>query len=355
MSYPKVTVTLAPALPRRGSPSPTGRTFLVTVDDTTAYGPVVVKSSIEAEAAGASAATATLVGDALAHGSPEVVLVQAADYPTALGLLTPDYGTGQVIAPGATTAHAALLAHANASKRTVILDLDTSDTASATAASVTALAAADGAEHAIAVGPAVTLPGVGGVPREVPASVLAAGLIGNRDAIRGHANHAPAGVRWGVVPTGLAVTATYTDTELDTLAAAGANVFRMVNGKPTLMSFYSVSDDDRWRQANWGRLATQIYYVFHDIGAPYLFEQIDGKGHLFADLEAALRGYLAGLWTVDALRGETADDAFDVQVRSVNTPATIAAGELHADIAVWMTGHVEQVHLNVSISTNQES
>ena len=355
MSYPKVTVNIRAAMPRRGAPSTTGRVFLVTTDEDDAYGPTVVRSEAEATTAGASVTTAGWVADVLAQGAPEVVVVQAADAATALALLTPDYGPGQVIAPGNTAAHSALLAHAAAFKRTVLLDYNTSTTAAASAASVTALAAAQGAEHAIPVGPAVEMQGLAGLPREVPASVLVAGLIGRRDSAAGHANNAPAGVRWGVVDGGLGVTVTYTDSELDALAAAGANVVRMVNGYPTLMSYYSASSDNRWRQANWGRLASQIYYAFHDIGAPALFEQIDGRGLLFADLEARLRGFLAALWDGDALRGEEADDAFRIEIRSVNTPATIAAGQLVADIAVWMTGHVEQVVLNVSLSTNQES
>jgi phage tail sheath protein FI len=351
MPFPKVTVNLRAAMPRRGTSSPTGRTFLVTTDDVTAYGPVIVRSAAEATEAGASEVVASWVGDALSHGSPEVILVQAADYETALGLLTPEYGTGQVVAPAAEAGdHAILIAHAYTAKRTLLLDLVDPIAAAG-------LAAADGAEHVIAVGPNVLLPATtpGADPRSVPASVLAAGLIGHRDAEVGHANHAAAGVAWGVIPTGLGVEEAYTTTELDALAAAGVNVFRIVNKVPALASFYSVSDDDRWRQANWGRLATQIYYAFHDIGAPFLFQQIDGKGLLFADVEARLRGYLAALWDRGALRGEDAADAFDIEVRGVNTPATIAAGELHAEIRVWMTGHVEQVILNVSISTNQEA
>lgn len=353
--YPKVTVNIRAAKPRRGAPSSTGRVFIATTHATTAYGPTLVRSAEEATTAGASAEVSAWVADALNAGAPEVVIVQAADHEAALEQLTSDLGAGQVIAPGVTAAHAELLAHAAATKRTVLLDADTSGDVAATIAAAAGLASAPGSEHAVMVGPAVQLPGIAGAPRNVPASVLAAGLVGARDAATGHANNAPAGPRWGVVDRGQGVTNNYTDAELDSLAAAGVNVFRMVNGSPTLMSWYAVSGDDRWRQANWGRLASQIYTAFLDLGAPFLFEQIDGRGNLFADLESTLSGYLGGLWEANALYGEDAVDAYDVDVRGVNTPTTVAAGELRADIAVWMTGHVEQVHLNVSISTNQEA
>ena len=362
MSRPQIIVNVSPALARRGTPTATGTAFLVYAGATGPADPVVCLTQAAALAADVPAGVAAWVGDALSAGAPQAVVARAAavdanavteaEWTTALDTLGDEHGAGQVLIPGVATAgaYAALLAHSAATGRTVLLDGAADDDAATLAAAATGLAAADGASRAGLIAPWVTVPSVGGATRDVPGSVFAAALAARGDAIVGHANHAPAGDQGrgaGVINAGKAVTAVFSNTELDTLNDAGVSVIRMINGTPTLYGWRSVSDDPRFGQLNAGRFSMQLGGGVFGACAQFLFRQIDGSGLLFAELEGALRGYLQPLWATGALYGTTADEAFDVSVADVNTPATIAAGEIHAAVEVALTPHTEKVVIDV--------
>lgn len=368
MSRPQIIVNVTGALPRRGAPTATGTAFFAFAGAAGPTDPVRCFSAADAEAAAAPANIVSWVGDALTEGAPEVIIVRAdaidpaavteAEWTAALGKFTDGFGAGQVAIPGEddAAAHAALLAHAAAAGRTVLLDGAVDATADALTTIATGVAASAGATRAGLVAPWVTVPAPAGTTRDVPGSVIAAGLAARGDATVGHANNAPAGDQGrgaGVVNHGTAVTTSFTTTELDDLHDAGVSVIRQMYGKPTLYGWRSLSDDDRFRQLNAGRMSMQLGTGIHSAAEQFLFRQIDGQGRLFAELEGALRGYLLPLWNADALYGATAEEAFDVEVAGVNTPATIAAGELHAAVEVALTPHTERVVIDVVTSIAQ--
>ncbi len=365
MPRPQIIVNVTAALARRGAPTATGTAFFAFAGATGPTSPVRCLTSADATAAGVPSGVASWVGYCLSEGAPEVVVVRAAavdvnavteaEWTTALGLFTDEFGAGQVMIPGVATAgaYAALLAHSDATGRTVLLDAESDATAATAAAAASGLAAGAGAERAGLIAPWVQMPGPAGVAVEVPGSVIAAALAARGDAVVGHANHAPAGDQGrgaGIVNRGINVTATYTAAELDTLHDAGVSVIRQMYGKPTLYGWRSVSSDDRFRQLNAGRFSMQLGTGIFAAAEQFLFRNIDGRGHLFAELEGALRGYLMPLYAADALYGATADDAFDVAVADVNTPDTIAAGELRSSVEVALTPHTEKVVIDVVTS-----
>lgn len=363
MSRPQIIVNVAAALSRRGAPTDTGPAFMAFIGATGPAAPVQCLSRADAITAAAPTAIADYVADALDIGAPSVWIVKAAGadadaaleaaWTAALSLFTGELGPGQVLIPGVATAaaHSALLAHAAATKRCALLDGASNAAGGATATAATALVAASGSTSTGWVGPWVTVPAGGGTTRTVPGSVIAAGLAARGDAFHGHANNAPAGDQGrgaGVIERGTAVTMTYTAAELDSLHEAGVSVIRMVNGSPTLMGWRSLADPaGSFRQLNVGRMVMQLGVGINASVGKFLFQQIDGRGHRFAELEGALRGYLQPLWLADALYGDEADDAFDVDVSGVNTPTTVAAGELHAAVAVNLTPHTEKVVIDV--------
>lgn len=366
MSRPQIIVRIEAALTRRGAPTATGTAFMAYAGATGPTTPLRCISSADAHAANVPAATAALIGDALEQGAPEVYVVKSAttdpattteaQWTTALALFDDSYGPGQALIPGVSTsaAHTALLDHANTLGRCVLLDGANNATATVLAAAATALADADGAERAGFIAPWVTVPAAGGATREVPGSVIAAGLAARGDGVVGHANHAPAGDQGrgaGLVRRGLDVTTKFTTAELDSLHDAGVSVIRPVRGEPTLYGWRSISSDDRFRQLNVGRMSMQLATGIQAGGEAFLFRNIDGEGRLFAELEGFLRGYLQPLWTAGALFGATADDAFDVQVVDVNTLATITAGELHSLVGATLTPHAEKVYFDVVTRT----
>lgn len=364
MSRPQVIVNVTAALQRRGAPTDTGVTFFVYAGASGPSVPTECISKADALTASVPTGVADWVGDALYQGAPKVWVLRAAavdasavtesEWDTALAKLTPEYGPGQVIIPGVSTAaaHEALCTHAAASRRCVLLDGASNATASALATAAAAIAAADGAERAGIVAPWVTVPG-SGASRDVPGSVIAAGLAARGDAYTGHANNAPAfdqGRFAGGVNRGLGVTVNYTDSEVDTMYDAGVSVIRNIRGLPELRGWVSPTDDDRFRQLNWGRFHMQLAYGLAALGEKFLGRQIDGRGHLYAEYAGAIRGYFLPLWSRSnpALYGETADDAFAVEVSGLNnTQTTVAAGELHADCEVSMSPHTEKVVINV--------
>lgn len=365
MPRPQIIVNVTAALPRRGAATATGTAFFAFAGAAGPPDPVRCLSAGDAETAGAPADIASWVGDALTEGAPEVIIVSAnpvlpaavteAEWTTALGKFTDGYGPGQVAIPGAAdaAAHAALLAHAETAGRTVFLDGAADATSAALVAIAAGVAIATGANRAGLIGPWVTVPAPAGTTRDVPGSVMAAGLVARGDATMGHANNAPAGDQGrgaGIVNHGVDVTAVFTMTELDNLHDAGVSVIQQRYGKPTLYGWRSLSDDARFRQLNAGRMSMQLGTGIHAAAEQFLFRQIDGQGRLFAELEGTLRGYLLPLWLAAALYGETADEAFDVEVAAVNTPETIAAGELHAAVEVALTPHTERVVIDVVTS-----
>lgn len=365
MSRPQITVTVSPAIARRGLPTETGTAFVVYAGATGPTAPTRCRNGSDATAANVPDAVALHVADALRFGAPEVIVLRAtavdaaavteAEWKTALAKLTSEFGSGQVLIPGVTTAaaYAALLDHADETGRCVLLDAAANAGATALVATATGLRAALGATSAGMFAGWPTVPAAGGTTRNVPPSVAVAGLVARGDAINGHANHAPAGDQGreaGVVTIGTTVSTVYTDAEVDALYDAGVNVFRMVLDRPTLVGWRALTTDANFRQLNWGRMTMQLRTGIAALGYPFHFKQIDGKGRLFSALEGALRGYLTDLWARDALYGLDADDAFDVDVAGVNTPQTAAAGELHSASQVSFSPHTENVLLNITTS-----
>lgn len=365
MPRPQIIVNITAALARRGAPTATGTAFFVYAGATGPTTPTRCLSAADATAASVPDGIAAWVGDCLTEGAPEVIVLKAAavdatavteaEWKTALAKLTDTFGPGQVLIPGVATAaaYAALLFHSDSTGRTVLLDGAHTAAASTLVTAATGLAAGAGADRAGFVVPWATVPGPAGVAREVPGAVIAAALAARGDARVGHTNHAPAGdqgVGAGVVNKGIDVTKTYTLDELDDLADAGVSVIEQKYDKPTLYGWWSVSSDARFRQLNIGRLCMQLGSGIYASVEKFLFRQIDGRGHLYAEVEGALRGYLQRLWSADALYGETADDAYDVSVQDENTPEMANAGQLKAAVEVTPTKHTESIEIDVIVN-----
>lgn len=363
MTRPQIVVNVAAALQRRGAPTDTGVAFMVFAGADGSTDPVECYSKTDATNAAAPDPIATYVGDALNQGAPKVWLVRADaadpadvtedEWTVALDKLTDEFGPGQVLIPGdaSADAHSALLAHAAATGRCALLDTEATATAADIATLAASLSAAEGTEVATILAGWSLMPGPGGAARQVPASVITAGLVGRGDAATGHTNNAPAGDQSrgaGFVRGALGLVTSFTDAEHDTLNDAGVSVFRSKHGQPQLYGWVSLSPDPNFKQLNWGRMTMQLKTGVAAGAEQFLFRQIDGQHHLFSELEGMLRGYLQPLWSADALYGATADEAFDVDVTGVNTPATIQAGELHAAVEVSLSAHTEKVLIDVT-------
>lgn len=377
MPRPRVIVSITSAPTPRSTPSSTGTGMVAFTGGTPVAGlpnPLRVTTADQVTAAYGTADTAVTtlaayVADALLNGAPAIVIARATSAPTdaagwgaVLDLLTEEYGpVAQVAIPGNTTTAArdALAAHAaKFSGRTVFLDAPKTATASDLTTLAGSYAAQAGSPRIAIVHPSVTMQGPGSTTRETPASVLAMGLVGRGDAYAGHANNAPAGDQLGrgagVITGGVAPTATFTATDLDSLDDAGISVIRSIQGRPTLMGWVSVATDPAFHQLNVGRFIGQVAAGIRSLGQRYLFRPLDAQ--TFAGFETAIRGYLAplrdarALWTgLDGSR-----DGYDVLVAPLNTADTVAARNLVSQTTISVTPYAHDVTLNLVTSVATE-
>jgi len=285
------------------------------------------------------------------------VALQAVDpgLASALLVLTKDLGPGQVfiaddaLGPVATN-QSALLAHAAEANRVALLSPADGD-ASSLQAAATALSTDTNARYGALFAPTAVCPGVaGGTTRNIPYAALVAGMCGRNDATM--SPNVPAAGELGQSTFALDVAATYTDLEYQDLNEAGCDMARLIYGGVRTYGWRTCVDPDGpdavWESLGWARMNMGIVAQAEAIGEGYVFSQIDGRGKTIASFGGDLRAMLVPLYEAGSLYGATPDEAFDVNVGpSVNTPQTIANGELHAVIQVRMSPFAEWVVIEI--------
>jgi hypothetical protein len=279
----------------------------------------------------------------------------------ALGRLTEGLGPGQILLADPLLAadpanQSALLAHAAANNRVALLSA-TDGTSAALTAAATALHADTNARYGALFAPSAVIPGVtAGTTRTVPYTAIEAGIIARND-VSFSQNQAAAG-DLGQSLYALDIAGRYTDLEYQNLNAAGVDMARVIYGGVRTYGYRSVVDSavmPQWQWFGWARLNMAITADANAIGEHYVFSQIDGRGHTISEFGGELSAMLAGYYEEDSLYGATPQDAYAVDVSSsVNTPTTIANGELHAVLTVRMSPGAEWVVIEiVKVASNQ--
>lgn len=289
----------------------------------------------------------------MATGTDDQGTIADAHWLAALDRLTSDLGPGQVSAPGRTTsaAYAQLLLHAANHNRVALMDaVDTATVATLTVASLAQRLDVN-ARYGSLWGPWVQIPGL--VPntiRTVPPSAVAAGLIGRSDA-NGSPALAAAGAN-GVSRYAIGVSqAAWTDAQRDTLNSAGVNTIRAMFGQIKAYGFRTLADPTllpNWVQLSQVRLFMAVVAKGNAILEGHVFRLMDGRRLEFAALGGELKGMLVPYWEDNSLYGGSPGEAFSVDVSdAVNTPTTIAAGELHALVSLRVSPFAELVVLQL--------
>jgi hypothetical protein len=320
-------------------------------------------SPITVTALGGVTLPQTSVATTLTGGTDSRAQATIGSYQTALSLFPPTLGPGQVAAPGITNTTvagiwSALASHALSNNRVAIGDMDDGVAASVLVSDL------GSSFQSPAVGPIgfwagnLTAPGV--VPnttRTIPPSAVITALCSNVDD-SGNPNRAAAGSSWplqyctGSYTLVSGVTETYGATDVSTLNSAGINVFAQRFGVFENFGFVSSippSTDVIYWQFNHARLRMAISADAQEIAEPFLFSQLDGQGSDILSFSATLTAMLQSYYVTGALYGATAGQAYSVNTGpTVNTPASLQAGQLNALISVRMSPFAELITITVN-------
>jgi hypothetical protein len=114
--------------------------------------------------------------------------------------------------------------------------------------------------------------------------------------------------------------------------------------------------EPNWVEFSGSRLLMQIAALGGRVLESHVFDQIDGRGRLFSQIEGEMTGILQPMYEADSLYGSTPAEAFNVDASypNVNTDETIAARELHLVVAVRISPFAEFVQMElVKVSVQQ--
>lgn len=316
--------------------------------------------------AGGGTLPATHSASALTGGTDDRVDATITNWQTAYTAFLPTLGPGQVFAPGQTNTGlngiwSALGAHAQANNRVAVCNMRDNQSASTIVADLGSFGTSAVASYCGFWAGDRQIPGVvSGTNREVSPDSVIAGLCARVDQA-GNPNLAAAGINYPLAyatsPWSMVSGApydTYSPADLNTLNGAGINTFQRINGNPTNYGFVSsqpLTSDAIYWQFNHARLRMGIVAQAQVLGQPFVFAQLDGQGSKALAFASVLDGQLLGpLWKAGALYGATADKAYAIDVGSdINTPATIAAGQLNAKLTVSFSYFAQNVNILINV------
>jgi phage tail sheath protein FI len=340
-----------------GAPAPAG-TVIVKVWDGTELVEQSTQLSTDAEAAGWQGEYVRLDGLPTAP-SPKVALaggvdddvVNASTVDTALNVFTYQLGPGQVCAPGLfdPVVHTALIDHASKHHRVALLDPPNTAEKAELEAAVNEVQSLKESRYAAMFAPWVVYPGeTSPTTTVVPYSAIQAGLIARVDAA-GNPAVSAAGEKSVHVAT-LDLLAQFSDADHEDLNNEGVNLAKFVYGAIETYGYRTAAagPETNWMFFGESRVVMAIAHECDVAAQSYVFDPIDGRGHLFSKLAKDLIGICSRYYDMDALYGATAADAFRVEVANVNTVKTAQRGEVVAVVRVKTSKVAEWVDIPIT-------
>lgn len=292
-----------------------------------------------------------LAATAMSAGTDDSANATDATWEAALAKLSIELGPGQVSAPARTTSaiQRALLQHAYDMNRVALLDTVYAATPSKSAL----IAQADGlrddpnARYGALFAPWAQVPGVvAGTLRTVPYSAVQAALM----ARLRQPNVPAAGVN-GQARYAIGVVGSFNDDDREELNEGGVDIARAMLGGVRTYGYRTLADPitlRHWLGLNNVRLVMEIKAKAYAIAEDFTFSQIDGGGIIFAAFGGQLTGMLVPYHQSGQLYGATASEAFLVDTgNAVNTPETIANGEIRAVIYLKTSPFAELVKVEI--------
>lgn len=270
--------------------------------------------------------------------------------PTALEQFPYELGPGQVSVPGSTDTSTcvAVAKHTNDTYRVGLFDLpDVTDPAQ-TALTLSTLYDTPGIRNMLGVGPFVSYPS-----ETPPASILippagvASGIVARCDK-SGDPSVSAAGAD-GYSARALGLSQVYSDSDREELNGLGAALFKEVYGQVRLYGYRTMAGpgETNWLFFQESRVIMMIAHEANAVLEEYVLKTMDGKMQILSRVNTALTGVCSRFWVAGSLFGETAGSAFRVDTTSPNSLATMAAGELHANILLKTSKLAEWIVLNL--------
>ena len=318
--------------------------------------------------AAATAGTSALPGSSTTvsiylTGGTDIAVSNDTDVVGALAVFTDLYGPGQVSFPGATTTttYNLIANHAYAFNRVAVLDCANTSTVATLTGEVAGLqATATDPSYASFFAPWLVVPAAAfgnantaaGFPanRVVAPCALAAAKMAAND-VGNDSNNPAAGINSGASKYAVNITQNFAAADRATLNTAGVNVIRNVPNVNVIAiyGFRSAALDPNWVYLNNCRFRMQMVRDFDNVAENFVFAEIDGKGQIFSKLNGSLAGLCQSYWTRKSIYGITADAAFTINTGPlVNTPTTIAAGQINAQVSVKLSPFGEFVTINIT-------
>lgn len=291
-----------------------------------------------------------LAATALSAGADDRASVTAGNIVTSLDRFPIELGPGAVAIPGYNTAvHAGIIAHATANRRIGLL----AGARSSTVATLTGLANALNSEFVGLFAPHIIVPDNAGGTRVIePVGFVAAARNKAHERV---GQWRAGGGLISASSTLVGVDQTFTRAEGDTLDVGRVNALRVIANTVRVYGWRSLSQDD----TNYALLTSRdLLNTLVDEGEkrlePYVFETIDGRGHVLANVEGALIALCepirkqGGLYERVTETGNVLDAGYVVDTGpSVNTLDTLSRNELRARLSVRISPSAGLITLNI--------
>lgn len=293
---------------------------------------------------------AVVAATALTGGTSDIAGITDAQYDAAIARFSLLLGPGQVSMPGRTTtaAHTSLLTHASLHNRRAVLDAPNDPNKAVLIAAAAAQRSLTVSRFGAMFGPWDVIPGIfPNTTRVAPPSARVSGTIARSDTSSGNPNLPAAGDN-GRAQFAIDCVHKFTDADYTELNLAGVNMSRHVFGDDLQVygfrTLVNPALDKRWREFSGSRTVMYATAQARRVMAGFAFDQIDGQGLKFGELEGAITGVLIPLYEKGALFGGTPGEAFRVNASAaINTPVRIADGELRVVMALKTSPFAEHV------------
>ena len=292
----------------------------------------------------------TAAAAALTGGDDDANGVLEAQRITARALFGRSLGCGTLHEPGSTgtTAHTALMAHADANNRLALLDVASGTSVANIVTHAETLQDLTGARRSKLNASWARVRGAtAGTTDLVSFSSLEAGMLGRNDAA-GTPVGQPAAGGFGQPVGALSLEVEFTDDDRGTLNDAHANVAISEDGTIAGYGNRSLSTVDGEKQFSIARTLMVIEAEAQLEGRKYVHRMVDGEGHVLAKYLKDLIGVCQRHHKDGSLYGATEADAFRVQVFEVNTDESLLDGILESAIDVRPAGSAEFVRINIT-------